>query len=161
MRGALLVPFALVAVLPLSMGCTSSGTSPDESKDTGLATTGDAATDTRSTPADAAVDGVSDASRDTDLAGDVAVKDDWDNYAQGFFAKYCVECHADAKRDYRTFGDVARDSSLIACGVAPSRLAACGAFPPPRQFPIDDATGTNPKPTDDERRRLVAWIESP
>ena len=32
-------------------------------------------------------------------------------------------------------------------------LSGCAAFPPPKQFPIDNSTGTHPKPDDAERER--------
>jgi hypothetical protein len=88
--------------------------------------------------------------------------DTWGNHAQGFFATYCIECHGagDAQRDYSTIDDVIRDQEEIACGVSPVALPGCGSFPPPKQFPIDNATNTNPKPNDTERSRLVAWIEA-
>jgi hypothetical protein len=34
--------------------------------------------------------------------------------------------------------------------------SGCGATPAPKQFPI----GTGPKPTDDERSAIVAWIDA-
>jgi hypothetical protein len=87
--------------------------------------------------------------------------DTWSSYASGFFTTYCVECHGGGgARDYRTIADVQRDASLVACGVATTTLAGCASFPPPKQFPIDDATKTNPKPSDAERARLVAWIQA-
>jgi hypothetical protein len=91
-----------------------------------------------------------------------ATADTWANFAQGFFATYCIECHGagDALRDYTTIADVEVDQDSIRCGVSPTALSGCGTFPPPGQFPIDNAAGDNPKPGDDERARLVAWIEA-
>jgi len=88
--------------------------------------------------------------------------DTWGNYAQGFFAMYCVECHGagNTMRDYTTIADVQVDHAEIACGVATTKLSGCADFPPPAQFPIDNATKDNPKPSDAERARLVAWIEA-
>jgi len=91
-----------------------------------------------------------------------ASADTWGNYAQDFFATYCVECHeaGNTKRDYTTIDDVIRDQDEIACGVSPTALAGCPSFPPPGQFPIDNATKTNPKPNTAEREQLVAWIKA-
>jgi hypothetical protein len=89
--------------------------------------------------------------------------DTWASFAQGFFSTYCVECHDAAKdpsRDYTKLTDVMADAALIRCGVAATQQSGCGATPAPKQFPISDATGTNPKPTDAERARIVAWIEA-
>ncbi len=65
-------------------------------------------------------------------------------------------------RDYRTLADVVKDKDTIRCGIATEQPAAwgCGSFPPPRQFPISDDAGTNPKPTDAERSRIVDWIDA-
>ncbi|MGZ5970723.1 MAG: hypothetical protein ACXWP4_23790, partial [Polyangiales bacterium] len=95
--------------------------------------------------------------------GETGAADTWDGWAKtSFFAKYCVECHGagSTTRDYTTLTDVKRDASLIACGVATTKLSGCGSFPPPKQFPIDNASKTNPKPADAERARLVAWIQA-
>ena len=95
-------------------------------------------------------------------AGAAGVADTWTNFAQGFFATYCIECHGagDALRDYSTIGDVIRDKDSIRCGVASAAQTGCGSWPPPKQFPIDNATQSNPKPADAERDRIVAWIEA-
>lgn len=88
--------------------------------------------------------------------------DTWASFGQGFFATYCVECHGagNAKRDYTTLANVTRDKNEVRCGVAATQDPSwsCGAFPPPKQFPISDAAGTNPKPSDADRARAVAWI---
>ena len=93
---------------------------------------------------------------------DTLPADGWDTFAKGFFGKYCVECHAatSTTRNYATIDHVKRDLLKIKCGVATTKLTGCGTFPPPKQFPIDNATKTNPKPTDAERARLVAWLEA-
>jgi hypothetical protein len=103
---------------------------------------------------------------DTGMAAmDTAVTeagDTWESWAKGFFAKYCVECHGatSTTRKYTAIDDVKRDALKIKCGTASVALAGCGSFPPPKQFPISNASKTNPKPTDAERARLVAWIEA-
>ncbi len=88
--------------------------------------------------------------------------DTWDNFAMGFMETYCWECHGagDPLRDYTTLAGVQQESAEIRCGVTATSLADCSGFPPPNQFPIDNAAGDNPKPTVDERDRLVAWIEA-
>ena len=132
-------------------GADSATTTPDTATGTDSATDSassdsPAKTDT-STPADATgIDGAP--------SGDT-----WDSFAKGFFAKYCVECHAGGPRDYRTPGDVARDMALIRCGVASTTQSGCTASDPrAKQFPINNSTGTNPKPTNAERDRLIAWL---
>lgn len=107
-----------------------------------------------------------DAPSDTTVAmessTDALPPDGWETFAKDFMAKYCVECHAaaSATRNYTTIDHVKRDLVKIKCGVASTKLAGCGTFPPPKQFPIDNAGKTNPKPTDAERARLVAWLEA-
>ena len=89
--------------------------------------------------------------------------DTWSSYAQSFFKTYCVECHnptRDPMRDFTAITDVQRDSTTIRCGVASTLLSGCTGSPAPAQFPISDPSGTNPKPSDAERLRLVAWIEA-
>ena len=96
----------------------------------------------------------------TDAGGEGGA-DTWSNYAQGFFATYCVECHhAGSAQDFSTYAAVQTYAPVIRCGVAPTQLSGCTGSPPARQFPISDSTGTNPRPSDAERLRLVAWIEA-
>jgi hypothetical protein len=76
---------------------------------------------------------------------------------------YCVECHGASDpdgRDFTKLSIVQAQKDEIRCGVAPVQLKGCTGFPPPHQFPVSNATGTNPKPTDAERDRLVAWIDA-
>lgn len=115
-----------------------------------------------SSPTDAGLDsGAADAATMEDAAtppGDAGPPsgDTWASFAEAFFATYCTECHDATPRDYRTIDGVRTDAATIACGVTATARAGCGSFPPPRQFPI----GTGPRPTDDERARLVAWIDA-
>jgi hypothetical protein len=87
-----------------------------------------------------------------------AASSTWSNFAQGFFTTYCTSCHhaGNTNRDYTQFSQVQRDAMLIACGVwpGPAPYTGCGASPAPNQFPI----GSGPKPSADERTRLVEWI---
>jgi uncharacterized membrane protein len=91
--------------------------------------------------------------------------DTWSSFAQGFFATYCVSCHDGTKTtngspivgDFRNLADVMQHKTEIRCGVATSVVAGCEqSHWPPKQFPV----GTGPKPTDEERSRVVAWIEA-
>jgi hypothetical protein len=89
--------------------------------------------------------------------------DTWASWAQGFFATYCIECHAASDptgRNYTIQANVERDKREIRCGVAAVQDPAwgCASFPPAKKFPISDPAGTNPKPSDGERARVVAWI---
>tara|TARA_R110002096_G_scaffold436100_2_gene667794 strand:+ start:46081 stop:46542 length:462 start_codon:yes stop_codon:yes gene_type:complete len=102
-------------------------------------------------------------SDDTDTAADATVatpvdastQDTWTSFASGFFEAYCSECHGpgDALRDYSLLPMVESEAAKIRCGVSADSLAGCSI--PARQFPI----GSGPKPTDEERLRLVQWIE--
>jgi hypothetical protein len=132
--------FSLVAAF--AAACSSSSSSP--------------------TPPAAAADAGPTGGGSDAAAGADASADTWAGWAQGFAATYCVECHGagDTTRDYTKLDDVVRDHAEIRCGVATTKLSGCGSFPPPKQFPITNASGTNPKPTDADRLRFVAWIEA-
>ncbi len=89
--------------------------------------------------------------------------DTWASWGQGFFTKYCTECHSpsDTKGlDFTQHSIVTANKATIRCGVCVQQDPSwnCVGFPPAKQFPISDASGTNPKPTDAERDRVVAWI---
>jgi hypothetical protein len=90
--------------------------------------------------------------------GGAATGDTWSTFAQTFFDSYCVECHGadSATRDYTLLDQVIRDADEIRCGVAVDKIDGCPDFPPPQQFPI----GNGAMPSDEERDRLVAWIEA-
>lgn len=81
--------------------------------------------------------------------------DTWHSFAADFMSTYCVSCHDDAATDYRLLEHVSRDAAPIRCGVSATALEGCGSWPPPRQFPV----GSGPQPTDEERDRLVRWID--
>lgn len=125
--------------------------------DTGTASdlgVGDASTD-----AGLPDDGVTLDSGEADLGVADAGGDTWANYAQAFAATYCVDCHAGppSGRDFRTIADVRRDATLIRCGVSTTVLVGCDTdSPSPRQFPI----GSGPIPSDADRARFVAWLDS-
>jgi hypothetical protein len=99
-------------------------------------------------------------------AGGSPSADTWASFGMGFMVKYCVSCHNDdnagvATRNYRMLTAVMREKVEIACGTAKSaadRTArGCGATSPrARQFPV----GNGAKPTDEERDRLLRWIDA-
>ena len=102
----------------------------------------------------------------TDLSGDAGTASDmasaagptYASFAQTFFTKYCVSCHpsSSSTRDFTQYAVIKTNAHDIACGVSPTALAGCSGNPAPSQFPI----GNGPAPTDDERKELVAWIQS-
>jgi hypothetical protein len=99
-------------------------------------------------------------------AGGNPSADTWASFGMGFMVKYCASCHNDdnagvATRNYRMLAAVMREKVEIACGTAKSaadRTArGCGATSPrARQFPV----GNGAKPTDEERDRLLRWIDA-
>jgi hypothetical protein len=89
--------------------------------------------------------------------------DTWQSWAAGFFATYCIECHNASDPKGLTFGVqsvVAANRDTIKCGVCVTQQPSwnCPASPPAKQFPISDSSGTNPKPSDADRDRVVDWI---
>lgn len=82
--------------------------------------------------------------------------DTWTNFASDFMQRYCVDCHATSPKDFNLLAEVRANAPTIRCGVSDVMLADCGTWPPPQQFPI----GTGPSPTDEERRRLVVWLDA-
>lgn len=97
--------------------------------------------------------------------GQAGAVDTWASYGLGFFQTYCVECHGASDttgRDFTQYSVVKSDAPTIRCGVCVTQDVswACPATPVAKQFPIDDATHSNPKPTDAERNRIVAWISA-
>ena len=83
----------------------------------------------------------------------------WDNFASEFMETYCWECHGpgDTLRDYSVLAMVMAESNSIRCGTAPVRLKlkGCEGEPSAEQFPV----GAN-LPGDDQRTRLVEWIDA-
>jgi hypothetical protein len=91
--------------------------------------------------------------------------DTWNSWAQAFFTKYCVECHAPSDptgRDFTKKAVVVSNAPTIRCGVCNAQDPSwgCTSSPHAQQFPIADANNTNPKPTSVERDRVVAWISA-
>jgi hypothetical protein len=87
--------------------------------------------------------------------------DTWENWAlPSFFAMYCNQCHPAAGQSMRDFSDydtVAKNVEHIRCGTAPEAIEGCDAgHIEPGHLPI----GPGPYPTDEERWRLVDWIDA-
>lgn len=86
----------------------------------------------------------------------------WTNFAQSFFATYCVSCHNPngqaAAQDFRSYDMVRANAATIRCGVSPASHPAsgCPSTPHAGQFPI----GSGPFPSDAERAEIVAWIDA-
>ena len=98
-----------------------------------------------------------------DEAGEAGPADTWVSWANGFFTKYCDECHSVSDPTGRDFGMqsiVVANKGPMRCGVCVKQDPSwgCPASPVAEQFPISDTAGTNPKPSDAERNRVVAWI---
>lgn len=90
-----------------------------------------------------------------------ARSDTWTSFAEGFFTTYCVSCHDGSHSgitgDFRQSTVVMQHKDDIRCGVATAVVQGCEQSRwPPKQFPV----GSGPKPTDQERTRLVAWIDA-
>ena len=87
---------------------------------------------------------------------DAMQQDRWSTFAADFFEVYCHECHGpgDSLRDYSLLTTVTSERDKIRCGVSPSSLSGCTISA--RQFPV----GSGPKPTDEDRMRLVEWLDS-
>ncbi len=86
---------------------------------------------------------------------DAMQEDRWSTFAADFIEVYCHECHGpgDSLRDYSLLTTVTSERDKIRCGVSPSALSGCTISA--RQFPV----GSGPKPTDEDRMRLVEWID--
>src|SRR5262245_19703130 len=60
-------------------------------------------------------------------AGGGTTGDTWNNYAKGFFATFCTECHGagDQLRDYTLLEQVVAEKDKIRCGVSAVMLSGC------------------------------------
>lgn len=101
-----------------------------------------------------ASDAVPDAGAPAEDAGSTV--DTWSSFADEFMQTYCVACHSTSPKDFNSLADVRANAAAIRCGVSDVALDGCGSWPPPRQFPV----GSGPSPTDEERARLVAWLDA-
>lgn len=94
---------------------------------------------------------------DTQLedTGDTGLTDGetWVGFAKDFFATYCIGCHGGGARDFTKLPSVRDHAEQIRCRVSPDPLDGC-----------DDPTSMPPsnrlQPSDEERLRIVAWIEA-
>jgi hypothetical protein len=87
-----------------------------------------------------------------------AVTDTWENWAlPDYFQPYCIGCHpGDSPRDFTDYDVVVENVEHIRCGSAPKVIRGCDGHIEPGHLPI----GEGPFPTDDERYRLVDWIDA-
>lgn len=87
--------------------------------------------------------------------GDPIDGDTWDTFARGFFEQHCTGCHAstltgDARRGAPEGFDWDRESSVREHVTAIRSAVGVTNFMPPEA----------PKPSCDERARLVRWIDA-
>jgi hypothetical protein len=147
---------------------TAADTHDDHQQDTGDSSAGDDDDDDGSTTS-ADDDGSStDGGTSTGIAestgvGDssstgAAVTDTWENWAlPDYFQPYCIGCHpGDSPRDFTDYDVVVENVEHIRCGSAPKVIRGCDGHIEPGHLPI----GEGPFPTDDERYRLVDWIDA-
>jgi hypothetical protein len=158
MRASHFALSSFVTIVSLTMvgACSSSSSSPGPT----VNDTGSNGSDTNTTNDTATSDDTG--SGDT-IVTDGTTADTWTSFAHDFFVKYCTECHDASDTttgDFSVESNVMKEAPTIRCGVAATKQSGCGATPTPKQFPICDASCTNPKPTDAERTRIVAWIDA-
>ena len=111
-------------------------------------------------PGQGANSGTDTAPAETDEPTDTSTEetgDTWTNFGAAWVDQYCVQCHASGNSDYTTHAGVQSDLDVIACGVSLVDRDGCGSWPGPGGFP---APGALAEPSDDERARLVAWIDA-
>lgn len=84
--------------------------------------------------------------------------DTWENWAHPqFFEVYCNACHpGQSPRDFSVYEVVQENVEHIYCGTAPQMQPTCDDHIEPGHLPIGDG----PKPSDDERWRLIEWIDA-
>jgi hypothetical protein len=84
--------------------------------------------------------------------------DTWEGWAlPEFFVPYCNDCHpGSSPRDFGDYDVVAANEEHIRCGVAPEAIEDCDHHIEPGHLPIGDG----PFPSDDERWRLVEWMQA-
>ncbi len=148
----------------------ATGTESDTHDDHGTASTGsgtttdEPSTGTESSPGTTSSEGSSGSdgsSSGTGAASTGAAADTWESWAlPSFFAVYCNHCHpatGQSMRDFSDYDTVADNFEHIRCGVAPKAVDGCDAgHIRPGHLPI----GPGPYPSDDERWRLVDWMDA-
>jgi hypothetical protein len=130
----------------------------DSADTTGEVTTGEDPS-TGATSGDGS-SGAGGSSSGTGAASTGTAVDTWEGWAlPSFFAVYCNHCHPAAGQSTRDFSDydtVAANFEHIRCGVAPEAIDGCDAgHIEPGHLPI----GPGPYPSDEERWRLVDWLD--
>jgi hypothetical protein len=114
-------------------------------------------------PAESETSGVGESTGLGESVGDessstgAAAIDTWENWAlPEYFEPYCIGCHpGQSTRDFNMYEVVVENVDHIRCGSAPTMLPDCDDHIEPGHLPI----GEGPFPTDDERWRLVDWID--
>jgi len=145
--------FSLLALSALVASACSSASSAGGANDSGLSVVDAAGLDAALAP------GAPDASAPDGSS------DTWANWGMGFFSTYCVECHSASDPtglDFTMQSIVVQNKLTIRCGVCNVQDPSwgCPASPHAQQFPISNATGSNPKPSAADRDRVVAWVEA-
>jgi hypothetical protein len=149
------VSFRVLALSALVVSACSAGSSAGGSNDSGSSSHDATGLDS----SDSLASGTQDASSPD------GSDDTWASWAMGFFATYCVECHAASDPtglDFTMQSVVIKNKLAIRCGVCNAQDPSwgCPASPHAQQFPISNSTGSNPKPSTADRDRVVAWIEA-
>jgi hypothetical protein len=149
------------------LAACSSKSEPDDNGGSATTTTSSSSAGTTSTSSGSGSCSVamfsSSSSSSTSSGADA---DTWNNYAECFFQVYCVSCHQPggeaSEQNFNDYSAVKPVTSTIRCGVAPTLQSGCptNGFPPPLQFPIYNATMSNPKPDDATRLRIINWINA-
>jgi hypothetical protein len=146
-----------------STGALTGHEHPVDTESTGDDSTTDAGTtgDASSTGAEVSSGSTGSSSSVTGGASTGVAVDTWESWAlPSFFAVYCNHCHPAAGQSTRDFSDydtVAANFEHIRCGVAPEAIPDCDAgHIGPGHLPI----GPGPYPSDDERWRLVDWMDA-
>jgi len=120
-----------------------------DSADTGTPSTGTA--DTNS--------GGSDTAMPPD-SGTAELGDYWEDWPRStFFPTFCNECHPSMDthdHDFTIYEDVVEEYNHIYCGVGLEMVPECEDHHEPGHLPQGDGA----YPTDDERLRLVAWMDA-
>ncbi len=135
---------------------TAADDDDDDDDDDGSTTSADddgESTDGGSTTGAAESTGVGDSS-----STGAPLADTWENWAlPDYFQPYCIGCHpGDSPRDFTDYDVVVENIEHIRCGSAPEVIRGCDGHIEPGHLPI----GEGPFPTDDERWRLVEWIDA-
>ncbi len=158
-----LLPICLALAGALS-GCTTERTAPADLPDSDDSAASDGSELDSGAIDDSGDDGSGDdGSGDDgsgDGSGDTVDQDYWEDWPQSvFFPTYCGSCHpakTSSDSDWNVYEDVLDEYDHIYCGVGLDDVPECGDHHEPGHLP----QGTGPYPSDDERLRLVAWMDA-